>query len=1043
MPQRSIHTPDLLLSEKEQELRAQEQLQHRYENQRQKIKASSDEGGSSIRVEMKKGDHEKTRKVRDLVSGNVGMTNDKDGNLESVSVDGHIGTKGKKGKNSIGAGAGGKLNLKTGDVAVHAEANAGVGKAGMSLDTNEKSGSLYGEIDLGMLSAGGKISGTKETGLTTNVKGSLATFEVEYENVSKGTSPNTKLTELRVSFGPEDVLKTTVTFENVVTTEGNPLHVDGKITVLKSKRTFEISALGETQFLEIEKGVLQNNGKMKREVVEQQQSKTFANISENIHGGIDVIGTPSEAQRNARDHIEKSLKERFKDSGPYGPSDRLIESATNVAVTEHAKNLQDPKMKNVTEAAIEAGIYNNLNEQVMARQKLGADAPPEKHNKAAIKKGIDLAKQESLQLIESLKTLDIDARKELATQAQAQVNAVKAEDLRREQGVQLPDDIAEAYAQQGIVPEEAAQHVVTLVSEVPFGLDAARQGLTVDEARAIYSVAEGKPVENLKVGGTARIAAERYLTELERSGGNADAAMGYAREGLAEARMYEGPARDVSPEESMSVEELRAQLQRNEALRKERQKQAGQRAAATRAQDAQLQDQLSKMLGDAKTARSVWDGTTRERTANPAYRSQYTDAIGWANDMLNGKSSRLSSARPANTNQSYPTTPELAGRLLDRTSVNRMMSTPAYSNRSHPQHANVTKSVKSFYEATYADNKPDAPTRNTVAEEPSRMVDMGIAVQQETDRRQVAQARADQQAAQAKAQEDQEHSAQLQADEQKEQANLTAAQPTRARKAEKLGESVTAPNATLGGAPLATAKSTEEALTTPAQTETVIGPLGAVEVPKSRVRAEDGGGKSANNGSRPTKEALYKNKSNSGALGKGGYYETKDKYISGTNSKGLSTGGSKLDTQGREIGAYGQFTRDIMGRTGSGSDGAGSNTRVICTELVRQGFMAPALQRLDIAFTLKRLSPATVRGYHAWAVPYVRLMKRSNLATRVMEPIARWRAEEIAYQLGERVAPCWPGKAVRLVMEPSCWLLGTVLGWFGDPDRFAAKIAKL
>jgi len=120
----------------------------------------------------------------------------------------------------------------------------------------------------------------------------------------------------------------------------------------------------------------------------------------------------------------------------------------------------------------------------------------------------------------------------------------------------------------------------------------------------------------------------------------------------------------------------------------------------------------------------------------------------------------------------------------------------------------------------------------------------------------------------------------------------------------------------------------------------------------------------------------------------------------------------------------------------NGSSGGGDSSRVICTELVRQGWMAPSLQRLDVAYTLRHLSPATVRGYHAWAVPYVRLMKRSHLATRLVEPLARWRAEEIAFRMKSRSRLHYRGRVVRWLGEPVCWVLGTVLGWVGDPDRF-------
>ncbi|HEY9163602.1 MAG TPA: hypothetical protein VIN57_03240 [Magnetovibrio sp.] len=95
------------------------------------------------------------------------------------------------------------------------------------------------------------------------------------------------------------------------------------------------------------------------------------------------------------------------------------------------------------------------------------------------------------------------------------------------------------------------------------------------------------------------------------------------------------------------------------------------------------------------------------------------------------------------------------------------------------------------------------------------------------------------------------------------------------------------------------------------------------------------------------------------------------------------------------------------------------------------------MQRLDIAFTLRVLSSATVRGYHVWAVPYVRLMRRSKFATALIEPIATWRALEIAYQLGERERPHWRGKVVRAVMEPLCWCIGwTIEALPGDANRF-------
>ena len=84
----------------------------------------------------------------------------------------------------------------------------------------------------------------------------------------------------------------------------------------------------------------------------------------------------------------------------------------------------------------------------------------------------------------------------------------------------------------------------------------------------------------------------------------------------------------------------------------------------------------------------------------------------------------------------------------------------------------------------------------------------------------------------------------------------------------------------------------------------------------------------------------------------------------------------------------------------------------------------PGLYFLDVRFTEERLSPALVRGYHVWAVPLVRLMRISPIITRMVTPVARWRAEEIAHLLGAKPRGNLAGKLVRLIGEPLCRLIG-------------------
>lgn len=100
----------------------------------------------------------------------------------------------------------------------------------------------------------------------------------------------------------------------------------------------------------------------------------------------------------------------------------------------------------------------------------------------------------------------------------------------------------------------------------------------------------------------------------------------------------------------------------------------------------------------------------------------------------------------------------------------------------------------------------------------------------------------------------------------------------------------------------------------------------------------------------------------------------------------------------------------------------GGGGRVICTELHAQGLLDADLYALDVAYT-PGLHPAVVRGYHWWAIPYVRLMRRSATAIAIAKPLATWRARAIAYELGKGPF-CWRGAVVRAIGEPLCFAIG-------------------
>jgi hypothetical protein len=131
----------------------------------------------------------------------------------------------------------------------------------------------------------------------------------------------------------------------------------------------------------------------------------------------------------------------------------------------------------------------------------------------------------------------------------------------------------------------------------------------------------------------------------------------------------------------------------------------------------------------------------------------------------------------------------------------------------------------------------------------------------------------------------------------------------------------------------------------------------------------------------------------------------------------------------------------MLSGLGAASSGASSG-RVICTHFFRKGMIERDIWRADIEFTATRLSPKTVRGYQYWAIPYVRLMRRSNLAEKIMFPLAVWRAEELAYKMGIRKQGNWRGKLVRLIGESICYSVGLFVGeqnwqqlWVDDTSK--------
>jgi len=157
------------------------------------------------------------------------------------------------------------------------------------------------------------------------------------------------------------------------------------------------------------------------------------------------------------------------------------------------------------------------------------------------------------------------------------------------------------------------------------------------------------------------------------------------------------------------------------------------------------------------------------------------------------------------------------------------------------------------------------------------------------------------------------------------------------------------------------------------------------------------------------------------------------------NSQDNAPGGG-LSGVNAGIGALGTGGQGGIDSAGDGT--GGGDTRVICTELVRQGLMPKQSQLRDLRFTQQNLSRTHIRGYHYWAIPTVRLMKRSKGWARFWRFIAQHRANEISYQMGHRDKPDYIGKIMRLFFEPFCFCVGLLAPGSGvlSPDEIKERI---
>jgi hypothetical protein len=150
-----------------------------------------------------------------------------------------------------------------------------------------------------------------------------------------------------------------------------------------------------------------------------------------------------------------------------------------------------------------------------------------------------------------------------------------------------------------------------------------------------------------------------------------------------------------------------------------------------------------------------------------------------------------------------------------------------------------------------------------------------------------------------------------------------------------------------------------------------------------------------------------------------GEVEANDNVGPGADNFGATSWGSSSD------GPMGSYAGDMGGSGGGGGDGGGGT--VICTELYLRGLIGSEHYDADIAFG-KSLPFEVIDGYHLWARPVVRLMKRSPLAMKIVYAVARpWIAEMVYRQAGIGKGSVI-GAAMLFIGIPICHAIGWAHG---------------
>jgi hypothetical protein len=110
----------------------------------------------------------------------------------------------------------------------------------------------------------------------------------------------------------------------------------------------------------------------------------------------------------------------------------------------------------------------------------------------------------------------------------------------------------------------------------------------------------------------------------------------------------------------------------------------------------------------------------------------------------------------------------------------------------------------------------------------------------------------------------------------------------------------------------------------------------------------------------------------------------------------------------------------------SGGDGGG--TPVICTQLFSMGIMSANLYQGEGEHA-KNIPNVIRRGYHFWAVPFVRGMRKNQLLFKLGKTLGLSWAQYAAHKANpDKFAPNYLGTFINAIGIPICAALGLFVG---------------